>query len=227
MVRKRESHLFGPRRLAFNIKKYWTECGNCGNRGIRIVASVGQNEMIATAKLQGGTDVRTVCTDQLGICSLWGNATLGLLPSTIHSLARCFGIGPQLPGFGFQGTSPWAQGISPYGQGGMIPPFAPQTWLGGPAAFGQFGQFNPMAHIAQQIPQLVYQAQQIAQQLPQLVQQIPQLLQQNPQLTQQAPQLQHVPQLLQQAALIAQQVPQLLQALSPQLQGGLGGYRAF
>src|SRR5438876_11363677 len=75
-----------------------------------------------------------------------------------------FGIGPQLPGFGFQGTSPWAQGISPYGQGGMIPPFAPQTWLGGPAAFGQFGQFNPMAHIAQQIPQLVYQAQQIAQQ---------------------------------------------------------------
>src|SRR2546426_866914 len=71
------------------LKRYWTECGNCGNRGIRIVASVGQNEMIATAKLQGGTDVRTVCTDQLGI-SLWGNATLGLLPSTIHSLARCF-----------------------------------------------------------------------------------------------------------------------------------------
>src|SRR5207244_8178737 len=72
------------------LKRYWTESGNCGNRGIRIVASVGQNEMIATAKLQGGTDVRTVCTDQLGICSLWGNATLGLLPSTIHSLARCF-----------------------------------------------------------------------------------------------------------------------------------------
>src|SRR5207249_899749 len=37
-----------------------------------------------------GVAARTVCTDQLGICSLWGNATLGLLSSTIHSLARCF-----------------------------------------------------------------------------------------------------------------------------------------
>ncbi len=152
----------------------------------------------------------------------WGYVPQQFIPSPVG-----FGIGPQYPGFGFQGTTPWGQGISPYGQGGMISPFAPQTWLGGPAAFGQFGQFNPVAHIAQQIPQLVFQAQQIAQQVPQLAQQIPQLLQQHPQLTQQAPQLQNVPQLLQQAAQIAQQVPQLLQALSPQLQGGVGGCRAF
>ena len=142
----------------------------------------------------------------------WGYVPQQFIPSPVG-----FGIGPQYPGFGFQGTTPWGQGISPYGQGGMISPFAPQTWLGGPAAFGQFGQFNPVAHIAQQI----------AQQVPQLAQQIPQLLQQHPQLTQQAPQLQNVPQLLQQAAQIAQQVPQLLQALSPQLQGGVGGCRAF
>jgi hypothetical protein len=142
-----------------------------------------------------------------------------------------FGHNPQqVQGFGFPGTNPWAQGTSPFG----TPP-QPQAWLGGGGPggggnWGNYGQFNPIAQqVAQHIPQLIHQAQQIAQQVPPLAQQIPQLLQQNPQLAQQAPQLQNIPQLLQQAAHIAQQVPQLLQVLSgsPQLQGGVGGYRQF
>lgn|SRR5215510_4355866 len=142
-----------------------------------------------------------------------------------HAGMPPFGYNPQFSGYGFQGAYPWSQGMLPF-----QPQLSPQAWFGGPAAFGNYGQLNPVANqAAQQIPQLIHQAQQIAQQLPSLAQQIPQLLQQNPQLTQQAPQLQNVPQLLQQAANIAQQVPQLLQALgvSPQLQGGAGGYRPF
>jgi len=170
--------------------------------------------------------------DPFAQTSPWGYSPYGGLQGLGYNPQQFFpspigiGVGPQFPGFGFQGTNPWAQGISPYAQG-VMSPFSPQTWLGGPTGFGQF---NPIVQqVAQQIPQLVHQALQIAQQVPQLAQQIPQLLQQNPQIAQQAPQLQQVPQLLQQAALIAQQVPQLLQALtvSPQLHGGLGGYRTF
>ena len=155
----------------------------------------------------------------------WGTNPWGYGP---YGGMQPFGYNPQqFQGFGFPGTHPWAQGMSPFG----APPL-PQAWLGGsgPGGFGNYGQFNPIAQqIAQQIPQLIHQAQQIAQQVPPLAQQIPQLLQQNPQIAQQAPQLQQVPQLLQQAAYIAQQVPQLLQVLggSPQLQGGVGGYRTF
>src|SRR5213594_1259187 len=39
------------------LKRYWTECGNCGNRGIRIVASVGQRSEEHTSELQSRTPI--------------------------------------------------------------------------------------------------------------------------------------------------------------------------
>src|SRR6266704_232431 len=129
-----------------------------------------------------------------------GTPPYGYGPQQLFPTLTGFGVSPQFSGFGFQGLNPWAQGILPFAQGGVLPQLSPQVWLGGQTPFGQFN--NPIfQQVAQQIPQLVHQA----------------------------PQLQHIPQLLQQAALIAQQVPQLLQALSvsPQLQAGAGGYRAF
>jgi len=189
-----------------------------------------------TVAIESGEFKEVYCMmfDPFAQTSSWGYGTYGGTqpygygPQQLFPTLTGFGVSPQFSGFGFQGVNPWAQGILPFAQGGLLPQLSPQVWLGGQTPFGQFN--NPIfQQVAQQIPQLVHQAQQIAQQVPQLAQQIPQLIQQNPQLVQQAPQLQHIPQLLQQAALIAQQVPQLLQALSvsPQLQAGAGGYRAF
>jgi hypothetical protein len=118
---------------------------------------------------------------------------------------------------------PYAQFQSPLGypiqQPWLQPP--PQTWPG-----AQYTAYNPLAQqlAAQQIPQIIFEAQRIAQQVPLLVQQIPQLIQQNPQLVQQAPQLQQVPMLLQQAADICQRVPQVLQAVGvqPSTNAGFG-----
>jgi hypothetical protein len=160
---------------------------------------------------------------------------------------------PWLTGaFGQQTGLGWPQfapiqgfGVSQYPgfgqQPGLIPQqLGPQTWYGNPLVSSTNPHGNALSQLAfQQIPQLVYHAQQIAQQVPQLIPQIPQLIQQNPQLLQQAPQLQQIPQVLQQAAVLAQQVPQVLQALcsSPQTQVGaygstpglspVGGYRPF
>jgi hypothetical protein len=123
-----------------------------------------------------------------------------------------FGYGMQQgPYSGGLGVSQWQ---SPFGYQVPQAQFQPQTWLGSP----QYHQYNPTVQqlAAQQIPQIILEAQRIAQQVPLLIQQLPQLFQQNPQLAQQAPQLQQIPMLLQQAADICQRVPQVLQAVGAQ-----------
>src|SRR6266850_847141 len=131
--------------------------------------------------------------------------------------AAGLGFGTQFqPPFGYQAPQGWAQFASPFVAAGWgnTPQLPPQTWLGAP----QNTQPNPFFQqlAAQQIPQIVLEAQRIAQQVPHLAQQIPQLIQHNPQLAQQVPQLQQVPYLLQQAADLCQRVPQLLQAVAMQ-----------
>src|SRR5262245_40368303 len=84
-----------------------------------------------------------------------------------------FGVAQHSPAFGFQGQLQ-PQTVSPlFWQGAMAPQLAPQTWYGNPIGLSGGMHTQASSYLAtQQIPQLVFHAQQIAQQVPQLIPQI-------------------------------------------------------